>query len=131
MGDIAGDKRVGLAGHGEAAMGHSACQARVAVLPTAVWGAAVVRADHAAVPPGAASEVHAARAVAEQALRFSRRARFTQPALVNGTVGVVVAPRGRLFEVMLFSVTRGKIAEIDVLADPVHLRQLELAVLSG
>lgn len=112
-------------------MGHSACRARVAVLPTAVWGAAVVRADHAAVPPGAASEVHGARAVAEQALSFSRRARFAQPALVNGTVGVVVAPRGRLFEAILFRVTRGKIAEIDVLTDPARLRQLELAVLSG
>ncbi len=56
-------------------MGHSACQARAAVLPTAVWGAAVVRADHAVVLPGAASEIHGARVVAEQELRFSRRCR--------------------------------------------------------
>src|SRR5256885_16827358 len=44
----------------------------------------VVRADAAAAPAGAAAEVHGARAVAEQALSFSRRARYAQPALVNG-----------------------------------------------
>jgi hypothetical protein len=32
---------------------------------------------------------------------------------------------------MCFTVTRGKIAEIDVLADPARLRQLDLAVLDG
>ncbi len=89
----------------------------------------VVRADRTAVPPGAAREVRGAPAVAEQALAFSRRARYAQPALVNGAVGVVVAPRGRLFQVMVFTVTRGKIVEIDVLADPARLRRLDLAVL--
>ncbi len=89
----------------------------------------VVRADRAAVPPGASREVRGATAVAEQALTFSRRARFAQPALVNGAVGVVVAPRGRLILVMAFKVTGEKIVEIDVLADPVRLRQLDLAVL--
>jgi hypothetical protein len=40
-----------------------------------------------------------------------------------------VAPRGRPFAVMGFTVRRGKIVEIDVLADPARLRQLDLAVL--
>src|SRR5215212_3269314 len=52
----------------------------------------VVRADRAAVPPGGPMEVHGAQAVAKQALTFSRRARLAQPALVNGTVGIVAAP---------------------------------------
>ena len=89
----------------------------------------VIRADSAAAPPGAPREVRGARAWAKQALAFSRGARFAQPALVNGSVGVVVAPRGRLFRVLSFTITSGKIVEIDVVADPERLRQLELAVL--
>jgi hypothetical protein len=67
--------------------------------------------------------------VAEQTLTFSRLSPFVRPALVNGAAGVVVAPRGRPFSVMGFTVAGGKIVEIDVLADPVRLRQLDLAVL--
>ena len=69
--------------------------------------------------------------MAKQALAYSGRARFAQPALVNGAVGVVVAPRGRLFVVLGLTVRRGKIVEIDVVADPARLRQLNLAVLNG
>jgi RNA polymerase sigma-70 factor (ECF subfamily) len=91
----------------------------------------VFRADRGAVPAGVSIEVRGARAVAEQALAYSVRARFAQPALVNGAVGVVVAPRGRLFVVLGLTVRRGKIVEIDVVADPARLRQLDLAVLNG
>jgi hypothetical protein len=59
-----------------------------------------------------------------------RLARFAQPALVNGTVGVVVAPYGRLRYVARFTITGGKIAQINVMADPAVLRQLHLSVLS-
>src|SRR5262245_19965706 len=55
----------------------------------------VVRGDRAAVPPGASREIRGASAVVEQALNFTERAQFAQPALVNGAVGVVVAPRDR------------------------------------
>jgi RNA polymerase sigma factor (sigma-70 family) len=91
----------------------------------------VVRADHAAVPPGAPREVRGARAVTEQALIFSRRARFAQLALVNGTVGIVVAPRGRLLMAMAFKIRREKIVNIDILADPSRLQQLNLAILNN
>jgi hypothetical protein len=90
----------------------------------------VLRADRAAAPP-AGRVVRGARAVAEGALSFSRRARFAQPALVDGAVGLVVAPRGRLFGVLGFTVRRGKIVEIDVVADPARLRRLDLAALDG
>ena len=89
----------------------------------------VVRADRAAVPRGVALEVHGAATVARQALTVSGRARFAQPALVNGAVGVIVAPRGRLLLVLALNITGGKILEIDVIADPARLRQLDLAVL--
>jgi RNA polymerase sigma factor (sigma-70 family) len=90
----------------------------------------VVRADRAAAPAGVPVVVRGAAAVAEQALLFGRRrAEFAQPALVNGAVGVVIAPHGRLFAVMTFTVTRGKIVEIEVVADPARLPRLDLAVL--
>src|SRR5215217_4870521 len=89
----------------------------------------VLRIDGGAVRAGLSREVRGVRAVAEQTLTFSRLSPFVRPALVNGAAGVVVAPRGRLFAVMGFTVRRGKIVEIDVLADPARLRQLDLAVL--
>jgi RNA polymerase sigma-70 factor, ECF subfamily len=88
----------------------------------------VLRADRAAVPSGAAREVRGAAAVAKRAAKG--RARSAQPALVNGAVGVVVAPRGRLLMILGFTITRGKIVEIDILADPARLRQLDLSVLN-
>jgi RNA polymerase sigma-70 factor, ECF subfamily len=89
----------------------------------------VLRADRAAVPAGASTEVRGAAAVAKQALAFSGRARFAQPALVHGAVGIVVAPHGRLLVVLGLRVMHGKIVAIDVVADPARLRQLDLAIL--
>jgi RNA polymerase sigma-70 factor, ECF subfamily len=90
----------------------------------------VVRADPAAVAPGGSREVRGAQAWAKGALAFSRGARFARPALVNGAVGVIVAPRGRLFRVLSFTFTGGKIGGIDVVGDPARLRQLDLALLN-
>lgn len=73
--------------------------------------------------------VRGAHAVAKGASVAAERVRFTQPALINGAVGLVMAPRGRLFLVLDFTITDGKITEIDVIADPDRLRRLELAVL--
>jgi RNA polymerase sigma factor (sigma-70 family) len=89
----------------------------------------VLRADRGAVPVSPARVVRGAPAVAGQALTFARLALFVRPALVNGTAGVVVASGGRPFSVMGFTVRGGKIVEIDVLADPARLRQLDLALL--
>jgi RNA polymerase sigma factor (sigma-70 family) len=63
------------------------------------------------------------------ALTFARLSPFVRPALVNGVAGVVVAPGGRPFSVMAFTVRDGRIVEIDALADPARLRELDLAVL--
>jgi RNA polymerase sigma-70 factor (ECF subfamily) len=89
----------------------------------------VVRADRAAVPPGSSTELRGVSAFARQARNFVGRARFAQLALVNGAVGIVVAPRGRLLLVAVFEVQDAKIVEIDVIADPERLSQLDLAVL--
>ena len=88
-----------------------------------------VRADRDAAPPGVATELRGATVVAKQVLLSSTRARFSWPALVDGTVGIVMAPRGRLFLVLRFTLVRDKIAHIDVIAEHDRLRRLELAVL--
>ena len=89
----------------------------------------VVHADEGAGTPGAPREVHGAQFWARQAITFSRGARAARPALVNGAVGVVVAPHGRLFRVLNLTIRDGKIASIDVVADPARLAALDLAVL--
>src|SRR5438067_5451461 len=71
----------------------------------------VLRADRAAVAAGAAREVRGAPAVAGT---FAGRARFAQPALVNGAAGAVWAPRGRPSVVFGFTIARGKIVAIDL-----------------
>jgi RNA polymerase sigma-70 factor (ECF subfamily) len=70
--------------------------------------------------------------VAEQALSFSRLAHVVQPVLVNGAAGVVSwLPDGRPLSVLAFTVARGKIVELDVLADPARLRQFNLTILDS
>jgi RNA polymerase sigma factor (sigma-70 family) len=88
----------------------------------------VLRADVGAVPAGASGVIRGAAAVAGQALSFGRRyGQFARLALVNGAAGVVAAVRGRPVSVLGVTVRGGKIAEIDILADPARLRQLNLA----
>jgi RNA polymerase sigma-70 factor, ECF subfamily len=88
----------------------------------------VLRVDHA-VPPGTPTEVRGARAVAARALTFSPLAAFARPALVNGAAGgLVMTPHGQPFSVMGFTVIGGRIAEIDILADPARLAQLDLVI---
>src|ERR687890_334059 len=88
----------------------------------------VLRIDGGAVRAGLSREVRGARAVSEQTLTFSRLSPFVRPALVNGAAGVVVAPRGRPFSVMGFTIRGGKIVEIDILADPARLSRLDVSV---
>jgi hypothetical protein len=88
----------------------------------------VLRSDPAAVPPGTPTEIRGAAAVASRAAKGSARA--AQPALVNGAVGVIVAPRGRLLMVLRFTIANGKIIEIEAVADPERLSHLDLAILN-
>ncbi|MEV6079464.1 MULTISPECIES: sigma-70 family RNA polymerase sigma factor [unclassified Streptomyces] len=89
----------------------------------------VRRADPAALPSGAATVVRGARAVAEETVLLARNSRFAAPALVDGAVGIVVAPRGRLLLALTLTIEGGRIAAYEVIADPVRLQRLELAVL--
>ncbi len=89
----------------------------------------VLRNDRAAAPAGAPREIHGAAEVARRA--FVGRARAAQAALVNGAVGVVVAPRGRLLMVLDFTIREGRIVAIDAIADRERLDALDLALLDG
>jgi RNA polymerase sigma factor (sigma-70 family) len=86
----------------------------------------VFRADPAAVLAGSLSEseIRGAQAVAK---RFSGGARGAQPALIDGAVGLTVAPGGKLFLVLRLTITGGKIVAIEAVADPATLSQLDLA----
>jgi hypothetical protein len=67
--------------------------------------------------------------VASQALTYSRLDMVTKPALINGAAGAVTIRDGEPFAVMGVTVRGGRIAEIDILADPERLRQIDLTIL--
>jgi RNA polymerase sigma-70 factor (ECF subfamily) len=85
----------------------------------------VVRTD---IAGAAVPEVRGAATWARGAITAARGAQFARVALVNGEVGLVVAPRGRLFRALSFKFAGGKIAEVEVIGNPERLRQLEFAV---
>jgi RNA polymerase sigma factor (sigma-70 family) len=89
----------------------------------------VFRADRGRLAAGTGAQALAtgAEQVAEQILsRGSRFAPFARPAIVNGHAGVVVAPAGKPIAVVGFTVVRGRIVEIDLIADPDKLAGLSL-----
>jgi len=87
-------------------------------------------ADAAAVPTGRPMQLQGATAVSRGAVAASVRATESQLALVNGDVGVLFAPAGRLQVVLAFTVSPARrITAIDVIADPGRLRRLRLALL--
>jgi len=99
-------------------------EALVAVLDPDV----VLRSDGGARRAGATFLVRGAAEVASRAMVYASMSPFVLPAIVNGSAGVVVAPRGTAFSVMAFTVRHGKVIAIDSLADPSRLGRLDLAV---
>lgn len=89
----------------------------------------VLRADRGAVPAGTSTEVRGAAAVASQALTYSRLGLPVRPALINGAAGAVTLRDGAPFAISGFTIRNRKIVAIDILADPVRLRQLDLTIL--
>jgi len=91
----------------------------------------VIRADAFAARSGAPAEVRDPRAWARGAIQYAHLQRFAQPALIDGAVGLVVAPRGRLNRVLIFRIAEGTVASIDVVADPEHLQRLDVRGISS
>ncbi|HET7657676.1 MAG TPA: sigma-70 family RNA polymerase sigma factor [Bacillales bacterium] len=88
----------------------------------------VLRDNRDSESKDASSEVNGAKAVAKKVM--AGRAKAARPALVNGGIGIIVAPRGRLLLVLVPTFSHEKIVGIDVVADPKHVQQLKLGVLS-
>jgi RNA polymerase sigma-70 factor (ECF subfamily) len=97
---------------------------------------AVVRIDAAARIATAAAdaaatarEIRGASTWANQFLALSRGLRFVEPALIDGSVGLILAPRGRLSRALAFTFTNAKVTRVEVIGDPARLRELDIAVL--
>ena len=82
---------------------------------------AVFRCDEAAVAHGGVPLLVGAGAVAEA---FKGRAQAARSAVLDGVVGVVVAPAGRTLLVLEVAIEDGRIVEIDAVADPERLATL-------
>jgi RNA polymerase sigma-70 factor (ECF subfamily) len=92
----------------------------------------VVRADEFAARPGAPREIHGAETWAKSAIEFSKTVRSgVAPALVDGNVGLIWAPRGQLRRVLRMSIADGRIAQIEIIGDPARLAEFEIAVLES
>ncbi|SRR5579871_1005760 len=91
----------------------------------------VAHVDGFGARPGAPREIRGAQTWARGALAFSQAARFVQPALVDGLPGLILVRGGRLLRALRFAIAGEKIVEVDVIADPARLRDLDVAVLGG
>lgn len=83
------------------------------------------RPDEAARLLGAGTEMLGARTIAEQ---FTGAGHWTRAVLLDGEVGVVLAPKGKLRLVLTLSFKDDRIAAIEAVADPARLQALELRV---
>jgi RNA polymerase sigma factor (sigma-70 family) len=90
----------------------------------------VLRADAGEGPFGPSVLVHGAREVIAHAQRFAPLGRFARPVLVNGAPGFLVARDGEALALLAVTVQDDKITEMNVLADPVRLRELDLVGLT-
>ena len=86
----------------------------------------VLRADSGPGLPGATIVVHGAAEVASRALVYARLQLLNRPVLVNGMPGMMAYRDGQPFSVGAITVRGGRIVEMDILADPERLRQLDL-----
>lgn len=97
---------------------------------------AVIRIDGAARMAGGAAdaadttrEIRGAANWVRQLIALSRGLRFVQPALIDGSVGLIVAPAGKLSRVLAFTYTDAAVTQIEVIGDPARLRRLAIAPL--
>jgi RNA polymerase sigma-70 factor (ECF subfamily) len=90
-----------------------------------------VHADTTAAQGAVTTGIHGAEAWAKQAIKAGRGARFARPAMVEGSVGLIVAPRGRLFRVLRFTFANGLIASMEVIGDHERLGSIEVGALGG
>jgi RNA polymerase sigma-70 factor (ECF subfamily) len=91
----------------------------------------VLRSDGGTARPDASVVLRGAAAVAGRTLTIDQPSEPKLPILVNGAAGVVVTQGGQPVAVIGFTVSRGKIVEIDAITDPERLLRLNLAALDN
>jgi len=74
-------------------------------------------------------EIRGAETWARGAVQFGHLAVAARVALIEGEVGLVVAPGGRLQRALRFTFAGDRIAEVEVVTDPEAVRGLQVAVL--
>jgi RNA polymerase sigma factor (sigma-70 family) len=74
-------------------------------------------------------ELRGAKTWARGAMQFARHIQLARAVLVDGRVGLIMAPRGHLFRALRFTFVDDKIVEVDVVSDRERLRRLALGVL--
>jgi hypothetical protein len=79
-------------------------------------------------PSGAPMEQRGAVTYAKQATAYAKAGRLLRLAIVDGTVGVVLAPKGRLQRALRLTIANDTITEIEVIGDAERLGKLELSV---
>jgi len=79
---------------------------------------------------GLSQHIRGAKTVASQALLWSRVDLTMRRALVNGAAGMVSFLHGRPFSIAAITIKNSKIVEIDFLADPERIAQLDLTELN-
>ena len=89
----------------------------------------VARIDAGTGGPIASGVLRGAPTVARQTLAIASIAAPKHPVLVNGAAGVVITLGGQPVAVMSFTVSGGKIVEINSINDPGRLRRLDLSFL--
>jgi RNA polymerase sigma-70 factor (ECF subfamily) len=86
----------------------------------------VAHCDAAAVKLGGPPRMSGSAAVAKA---FLGRAQMARPILVDGRVGIAVAPQGRLVLLLDVTIRDGRIAAMEIVGDPVRLAGFTLALL--
>jgi RNA polymerase sigma-70 factor (ECF subfamily) len=81
--------------------------------------------------PGPGFRAEGVASVAKQARSYAGGERDARPATVNGAPGAVIFVAGRPSAIMGFVVRGGRIAAIDVLADPARIARIDLSAFTG
>jgi RNA polymerase sigma-70 factor (ECF subfamily) len=110
---------------------HALVAAFLAASRAGDFGALLKLLDPDVVARAGAFQLTGASAVADQALVFARRSKYAQIMMINGMVGVIVAPRGRVATALTFTIDNDRITGLDVIEDPDRLSDLELAYWVG
>lgn len=101
-------------------------EALVAVLDPNV----VVRIDKFSATAGKDIEIRGAETWARGAIQFAEGARLARTVLVDGDVGIVMAPRGKLFRAVQFAISEaGLIREVRIIGEKERLQELEVQIL--